>query len=926
MSSSTVPKTNVTIAFLGPYKWIPGLTYNGTLVTNDIFTAVNMSNFVSSFFRPTAQGVFYWQDIGAALTVQNINNDPTILPNIHINIKRFNDWGPTPGKSPGYAMVHTVPEMIADPEIIAIFGDFDRKTTVYSAQIMSLAQLPLCGVETFSFPMLNRNKYPYLFQMMSVSGFAENLYQLLKTWNVQRVALIFSFGNKDWAAQALHTAEYLSQHGIQILVKLNSDLAYKPGGNDYIGQMLKIVDARYMIAVTDVFSMAQLYYGLASTNSSVGNDYVWIGGNPPIVNGDGAELFGSDKFYTWSRGFVFVAGSNPTSEYTARLGDTFTKQIVNITKPLGGSPTIQDLWNVNVPMMYDCINLYAHGFKNLLNSNPTFTPQMLATRQLQQYMNATLYAKTGYRGLGGDPYLLSIYGDMAAPGMYFSLPGDSVFPDPIPFAVSDSEWSSFNYFPNYTLAFFDGTNRPPPDGPIYTEQILLPSNGGGRALIALGGVGIVFSLFSLFITLACQKTSTIRNGSVLFLSLISIGSAFPYASMFFHIYRAASISCNARIWLPLIGYSIIFGSIFVKNMRMHIIFTPEYSFPPTFLKDWSLVTVLCFLVGLEAVFVGLFAGNSPMHGIYTLGPDLTFTYACSFAPREASYPSILLWAYNALLLIGTLATGILTWNVKPQFNESTYIYLITICTGVMSLLLLGIGQSNDATTLSSLVQAIMIWTITTFCMVLLFGPKILVLVFDAKDGSLTTTFMSSLRSSLGSKRGSNADQSKTMVSAAAGAAGGRKRIASMLESSHAPGQSSVNQQTSMLGNSSNTTSDKIAKPIAQNVKYGVCYTRIGKDGLEIPWVSAVLGMYPLRGKTVLVFLSQEEPSFAINLPKNVMIINVKELNDVPEFSHTQFRVGVKCVSTKLDIKIDFKKSDQAEDCVVKLKELLSHQK
>ncbi|KAJ3029119.1 UNVERIFIED_CONTAM: hypothetical protein HDU68_000074 [Siphonaria sp. JEL0065] len=917
----------------GPYKWfvgycmrrivadlvvrLPGLEYNGTRVTNDIWTAVNMSNYISDFFRPTAFGVWYWEDISADLAVQNINADPTILPGIHINIKRFNDRGP-PFKSPGYTMAETMPEIEADPNIVAIFGDFDRKTTTYSAEMMSLAQLPFCGVETFSFPMLNRYKYPYLMQIMSISGFGETLYQLLLNWNVQRIAILYSYSNKDMGGSALHAADYISARGINVLIKMNSDLGSQPGGIEYIAQMLKIVDARYIVICTDVFSIANVYYSLAARNASVGPGYVWIGNGPPVDMGEGmAGAYGRKDFYKWSKGFYFVNGANPTSEYTYHLGENVTAQINSFTAPFGAHPQISDLWNINIPEMYDCIGLFAAGFKKLLTSNPKFTPEMLATRQLQQYMNATLFADTGYRGLGGDPIQLSKFGDLAAPGMVNFLPGDMVFPDPVAVAVTNMDWTTFNYLPNTTLLFYDGSSTPPPDGPIYTEHLLLPSNGEGQALIALGGLGIIFSFFSLFITLACQKTSTIRNGSVMFLSFIAIGSAFPYASLFFHVYRATSFSCNARIWLPLIGFSIVFGSILVKNMRMHIIFTPEYSFPPHLLKDWCLVVVLALLIGFEALFVGLFAGNSPMHGIYTLGQDLTFTYACSFAPRELTYPSILLWVYNALLLIGTFAAGLLTWNVKPQFNESTYIYLISMCTGVLSLLLLGIGQSKDTSTLSNFVQGIMVWVITAFTMMLLFGPKILVLVFDAKDGGLSSTFMSSLRSSMGGTKSTmGGNQTKTMI---ANNNAGRKRIASQLESSHAPGQS-YSMQTSSIAAS---TASKYAKPILQNSKYGVCYTRKGKNGLGVPWTSAVLGMYAHRERTTVVFMSMDEASWAINLPKNVMLHNVIELKDE---NHVQYRVGLKCEATKVDIKIDFKKSDQAEEVVMKLKELLKQQK
>lgn len=73
----------------------------------------------------------------------------------------------------------------------------------------------------------------------------------------------------------------------------------------------------------------------------------------------------------------------------------------------------------SLAQMFDCFGIFATGVNNLLQSNPKFTPELLATRSLQQYMNWTLFKDTGYRGILGDPAQLTDGGDLQSYGINF---------------------------------------------------------------------------------------------------------------------------------------------------------------------------------------------------------------------------------------------------------------------------------------------------------------------------------------------------------------------------------------------------------------------------------------------------------------------------------------------------------------------------
>ncbi|KAJ3094010.1 hypothetical protein HK100_006317 [Physocladia obscura] len=82
-------QSSITFAIIGPYSLIPGLKYNGSLVTDSI------DNFNISYYQDLASvdfdGWFFWNQLGAQLAIEKINANPNIFPNTSITIKKFND-------------------------------------------------------------------------------------------------------------------------------------------------------------------------------------------------------------------------------------------------------------------------------------------------------------------------------------------------------------------------------------------------------------------------------------------------------------------------------------------------------------------------------------------------------------------------------------------------------------------------------------------------------------------------------------------------------------------------------------------------------------------------------------------------------------------------------------------------------------------
>ncbi|KAI9336700.1 hypothetical protein BDR26DRAFT_474630 [Obelidium mucronatum] len=126
---------------------------------------------------------WYWNQQAMKFAIDQINMDPSILPNTTIKIKRFNNnayldrqRASSPGaSSPGAAMLVAQEIAIHHPDVIAVFGDFLPRDLAADAEVYSYFQIPQCAGSTLQSSMWDRNKYGYYFQTMALTGYAESI-------------------------------------------------------------------------------------------------------------------------------------------------------------------------------------------------------------------------------------------------------------------------------------------------------------------------------------------------------------------------------------------------------------------------------------------------------------------------------------------------------------------------------------------------------------------------------------------------------------------------------------------------------------------------------------------------------------------------------------------------------------------------------
>ncbi|ORY42036.1 hypothetical protein BCR33DRAFT_330268 [Rhizoclosmatium globosum] len=144
--------------------------------------------------------------------------------------------------------------------------------------------------------------------------------------------------------------------------------------------------------------MGDLFGGLSSSNM-FNRDRVWLANNWAIPSS-------STAISTNSTGWMFLyPNGSPNVSMSIELYAKFLERY-----PDAHDPNFLSLYQV-----FDCVIMMLEGMNKLLRSNPNFTVDMLAKRELQQYMNYTLFQNLGYSGMTSDPMILTENGDLAVP-------------------------------------------------------------------------------------------------------------------------------------------------------------------------------------------------------------------------------------------------------------------------------------------------------------------------------------------------------------------------------------------------------------------------------------------------------------------------------------------------------------------------------
>ncbi|KAJ3017845.1 UNVERIFIED_CONTAM: hypothetical protein HDU68_011442 [Siphonaria sp. JEL0065] len=338
----------------------------------------------SAFDSSSAKTYWYWADFAAKVGVLEFERSN---PQFQVTIKRFNNYNPKNRYDCGYSM-EAVKSISEDhPDVVAIFGDYIPRTTLYTAAMASYFKIPFCSPMAYSTTMLDRHKYGYAMQLLNMSGNGQALVNLLQLWNVKKVALVCG---STLGTMCEDFKIHLQENKILILANLDADILYTPEGVEYIGKTLQRVDARYIILNGALNTVNSIYFELASKKIAFGPGYVWLGAYPFPTQ----ETFDKcgEKCYELLKGFISFWGQPMASDASQQKQHEYVDDVQTLA---------------SLPDYYGAaseVNFASSFFKAIVSGSDGYRKVSSAVRPFLSVRKNTVLSARGSESVGGTSH------------------------------------------------------------------------------------------------------------------------------------------------------------------------------------------------------------------------------------------------------------------------------------------------------------------------------------------------------------------------------------------------------------------------------------------------------------------------------------------------------------------------------------------
>jgi predicted outer membrane repeat protein len=191
------------------------------------------------------------------------------------------------------------------------------------------------------------------------------------------------------------------------------------------------------------------------------------------------------------------------------------------------------------------------------------------------------------------------------------------------------------------------------------------------SISVITAVLIALSVALLVLLIVKRKHSVIHKASPPLCWMITIGAIICYISAYMWL-DTDDPYCVLRIILLVIGFSLMYGSFFVKEWRLYRLFKFD-SLKIKKISDLTLIRIVAVVVSFELLIVLFWLIFFPY--LQRIDVDLassqeTITYQCYTGGSGFFYA--LLSINGVLLLLGCLL-AILTRNIPANYNESKYL-------------------------------------------------------------------------------------------------------------------------------------------------------------------------------------------------------------------------------------------------------------
>ena len=261
------------------------------------------------------------------------------------------------------------------------------------------------------------------------------------------------------------------------------------------------------------------------------------------------------------------------------------------------------------------------------------------------------------------------------------------------------------------------------DGTYYCLKAIRTSKATQIAITTIAAVCILIGLITLIWLIVNRNRTAIRKSSTLFCILTTIGAIIMFVAAIMWVY-VSDATCALRVWLLVLGFVLCYGSIFVKEYRLWLIFDETDLMRTVRVTDGLLLKVVFGGLFVELLICMIWFIITPF--LKRIVVDLSseeISYRCTSTVTPAFF--WIIFALNMGILIIGCILAFLARNVPANFNEAKQIlfsiYNVTLIAIIVVILSNVFSTSPEATALTVSI-GLLFSSLITIC--ILFIPKI----------------------------------------------------------------------------------------------------------------------------------------------------------------------------------------------------------
>ena len=280
------------------------------------------------------------------------------------------------------------------------------------------------------------------------------------------------------------------------------------------------------------------------------------------------------------------------------------------------------------------------------------------------------------------------------------------------------------------------------NGCVSIEESFLRIDHPYSIIIAIMAiVGLMGVVFTAVVFVVFWKTPVVKSSGREQMTLLLIGIATSFVSAFFFVAPPSLGVCGMQRWIIWTGFSIMFGALLVKIIRVARIFLGKKSLSRLrFTEPYYQVIFTCIIVLVQwvIIIISLAVRNPSVQREIRLVTEMPNEFPrviVTCLPDAIAFLALSI-GYETILIIGCTILGALSFSYPENFNEAKY---VAFCS--LSILVIWIAFIITYIATQSMQEfqniAISLAVVMTAYSVLLclFGPKLIIVLFRPKKNA-----------------------------------------------------------------------------------------------------------------------------------------------------------------------------------------------